>query len=155
PPGTSMSWSPATGPLPRVPRWRPALPPIVLTSTRWGEEGNRPTRVWVKTGSPASTSRTWSRPDTHPDELRRHRAPGRHPVSLRSPAAKAASTDDPHRHDRERLQSRVRPLMYRPEGSALNSTAPRHDAGVARNLRSPARMPPATRRTGRQGPGET
>ena len=26
--------------------------------------------------------------------------------------------------------------MYRPEGSALNSTAPRHDAGVARNLRS-------------------
>jgi hypothetical protein len=28
---------------------------------------------WVKTGSPASTSRTWSRPDPQPDELRRHR----------------------------------------------------------------------------------
>jgi hypothetical protein len=60
-----------------------------------GEEGNRSTRVWVKTGSPAPTSRTWSRPDTHPDELRRHRAHGRHPVSLRSAATKAPSTDDP------------------------------------------------------------
>src|SRR5262249_39526018 len=46
-------------------------------------------RVLIKTGSPASTSRTWSRPDTHPDELRRHRVPGRHPVSLRSAATKA------------------------------------------------------------------
>src|SRR6516225_4191531 len=61
-PGTSMSWSPVMGPSPRVPRWRPALPPIMPTSTRCAEEGNRPTRAWVKTGSPASTSRTWSRP---------------------------------------------------------------------------------------------
>jgi len=94
-PGTSMCWSPATGPLPRVPRSRPASPPIMPTSTRCGEERNRSTRVWVKTGSPAPTSRTWSRPDTHPDELRRHRAHGRHPVSLRSAATKAPSTDDP------------------------------------------------------------
>ena len=43
---------------------------------------NRSTRVWVKTGSPAPTSRTWSRPDTHPDELRRHRAHGRHPSAM-------------------------------------------------------------------------
>ena len=65
PPGTSMSWSPATAPLPRVPRWRPASPPIVPTSTRCGEERNRPTRAWGRyglrsTGSPP-TSRTWSR----------------------------------------------------------------------------------------------
>src|SRR2546421_54750 len=33
--------------------------------------------------------------DTHPDELRRHRAHGRHPVSLRSAATKAAAIDDP------------------------------------------------------------
>src|SRR5262249_34843140 len=76
-PGKSMSWSPATGPLLRVPRWRPASPPILPTSTRCGEERNRSTRVLIKTGSPASTSRTWSRPDTHWDELRRHRVPGR------------------------------------------------------------------------------
>ena len=65
PPGTSMSWSPATAPLPRVPRWRPASPPIVPTSTRCGEERNRSTRVWgrMRTGSPAPTSRTWSRPE--------------------------------------------------------------------------------------------
>src|ERR1700761_3829001 len=33
------------------------------TSTRWGEERNRSTRVWdpMRTGSPAPTSRTWSR----------------------------------------------------------------------------------------------
>src|SRR4029453_7665988 len=68
-PGTSMSWSPAPEPLPGVPRSRPASPPIMPTSTRCGEERNRSTRVWVKTGSPAPTSRTWSRPDTHPDEL--------------------------------------------------------------------------------------
>lgn len=67
-PGTSMSWSPATAPLPRVPKWQPAPPPTVPTSTRCGEERNRSTRVWVKTRSPASTSRTWSRPDNHPDE---------------------------------------------------------------------------------------
>jgi hypothetical protein len=68
--------TPATGPLPRVPRWRRVSPPIMPTSTRCGEERNRSTRVWLKTGSPAPTSRTWSRPDTHPDELRRHRAHG-------------------------------------------------------------------------------
>src|SRR5436190_13182945 len=28
-PATSKSWSPATAPLPRVPRWRPASPPIM------------------------------------------------------------------------------------------------------------------------------
>jgi hypothetical protein len=33
-----------------------------------GEERNRSTRVWVKTGSPALTSPTWSRPDIHPYE---------------------------------------------------------------------------------------
>src|SRR5215472_18362115 len=49
------------------------------TSTRCGEERNRPTRVLIKTGSPASTSRTWSRPGTHPDELRLRR-----PVITRS-----------------------------------------------------------------------
>src|SRR6266550_4338839 len=49
---------------------------------RCGEERNRSTRVLIKTGSPAPTSRTWSRRDTHPDELRRHRVPGRHSVSL-------------------------------------------------------------------------
>jgi hypothetical protein len=38
PPGTSMSWSPAAAPLPRVPRWRPAWPPIMPTSTRCGRE---------------------------------------------------------------------------------------------------------------------
>ena len=54
---------PATAPLPRVPRWRLAWPPIMPTSTRCGEERNRATRVWVKTGSPALTSRTWSRPE--------------------------------------------------------------------------------------------
>jgi hypothetical protein len=65
PPGTSMSWSPATAPLPRVPRWRPVSPPIMPTSTRCGEERNRLTRVWgrMRTGSPAPTSRTWSRPE--------------------------------------------------------------------------------------------
>src|SRR5215468_7270917 len=67
------------------------------TSTRCGEERNRSTPVLIKTGSPASTSRTWSRRDTHPDELRRHRVPGRHPVSLRPAATKAPPTDDPHR----------------------------------------------------------
>jgi hypothetical protein len=87
-PGTSMFWSPATGPLPRVPRWRPALPPIMPTSTRCGEERNRSTRVWVRTGSPGPTGRTWSRPEAHPVELRRRRARGRHPpvnrVAVRS-----------------------------------------------------------------------
>jgi hypothetical protein len=73
PPDTSMSWSPATAPLPRVPRWRPASPPIMPTSTRCGAERNRSTRVWVKTGSPALTSRTWSRPGTQTDEPPRHR----------------------------------------------------------------------------------
>jgi hypothetical protein len=60
-----MSWSPATAPLPRVPRWRPASPPIAPTSTRCDEERNRSTRVWgrMRTGSPAPTSRTWSRPE--------------------------------------------------------------------------------------------
>ena len=64
-PGTSMSWSPATAPLPRVPRWRPASPPIMPTSTRCGEERNRSTRAWgrMPTGSPAPTNRTWSRPE--------------------------------------------------------------------------------------------
>jgi hypothetical protein len=47
----------------------------------------------IKTGSPVSTSRTWSRPGTHPDELRRHRAPGRHPVSVRSGAGWTERTD--------------------------------------------------------------
>jgi hypothetical protein len=56
-----------------IPRWRPASPPTTPTSTRCGEETNRSTRVWVKTGSPALISRTWSRPDDQPDELRRHR----------------------------------------------------------------------------------
>ena len=57
--------SPATAPLPRVPRWRLVSPPIVPTSTRCGEERNRSTRVWgrMRTGSPAPTSRTWSRPE--------------------------------------------------------------------------------------------
>jgi glyoxylase-like metal-dependent hydrolase (beta-lactamase superfamily II) len=56
---------PATAPLPRVPRWRPVSPPIMPTSTRCGEERNRSTRVWgrMRTGSPAPTSRTWSRPE--------------------------------------------------------------------------------------------
>ena len=64
PPGTSMSWSPATAPSPRVPRWRPASPPITPTSTRCGEERNRSTRVWrLRTGCPAPTGRTWSRPE--------------------------------------------------------------------------------------------
>ena len=63
--GASMLWSPATAPLPRVPRWRLVSPPIVPTSTRCGEERNRSTRVWgrMRTGSPAPTSRTWSRPE--------------------------------------------------------------------------------------------
>src|SRR6266511_2205430 len=61
PPATSMSWSPATVPSPRVPTWRPASPPIMPTSTRSGEERNRSTRVWTRTGSPASTGRTWNR----------------------------------------------------------------------------------------------
>lgn len=85
-PGTSLPRSPATGPLPRVPRWRPVPPPITPTSTRCGEGRSRSTRVWVRTGSPALTSRTWSRPDTHPDGLRRLRARDRHPVS-RGPAS--------------------------------------------------------------------
>ena len=38
PPGTPGSWSPATAPLPRVPRWLPASPLIMPTSTRCGEE---------------------------------------------------------------------------------------------------------------------
>ena len=77
PPGTSMSSSPATAPLPRVPRWRPAWPPTVPTSTRCGGERNRSTRGWSRTGSPALTSRTRSRPDARPDELSRRpeRAP--------------------------------------------------------------------------------
>jgi len=74
---------PATAPLPRVPRWLPASPLIMPTSTRYGEEGNRSTRVWIKTGSPDPTSPTWSRPGTHPDELRRQRAQGRHPLVAR------------------------------------------------------------------------
>ncbi|HSB53558.1 MAG TPA: MBL fold metallo-hydrolase, partial [Gemmatimonadales bacterium] len=82
---------PATGPLPRVPRWRLAWPPIMPTSTRCGEERNRSTRVWLKTGSPAPTSRTWSRPGTRPDELRRHRAPGRHPLLARTAAGNEPS----------------------------------------------------------------
>lgn len=47
-------------------------PPIMPTSTRCGEERNRSTRVWgwMRTGSPAPTSRTWSRPEGG-------RAPGR------------------------------------------------------------------------------
>jgi Phage integrase family len=57
-----LSWSPATAPLPRVPRWRPASPPIMPTSTPCGEDRTRSTRAWGRTGSP-STSRTWSRPD--------------------------------------------------------------------------------------------
>ena len=68
--------------------------PRVGREMRLGGARNRSTRVWVKTGSPAPTSRTWSRPDTHPDELRRRRAHGRHPVSLRSAATKAPSTGD-------------------------------------------------------------
>ena len=44
-PGRSMSWSPAMGPLPRVPRWRPASPWITPTSRRCGEERNRSTRA--------------------------------------------------------------------------------------------------------------
>ena len=40
-------------------------------------------RLGCRTGSPAPTSRTWSRPDTHPDELRRQRAQGRHPLVAR------------------------------------------------------------------------
>ena len=83
----SMSWPPVTAPLPRVPRWRPAWPPILPTSTRCGEERNRPTRVWVKTRSPASTSRTWSRPDPRPDDLPASSRHGRHPLVARTPVA--------------------------------------------------------------------
>src|SRR6266536_2133221 len=86
-----MSWSPATAPLPRVPRWRPAWPPIMPTSTRCGEERNRPTRAWVKTGSPALTSRTWSRPDTQPDELSASSRHGRHPLVTRTAVSSAPS----------------------------------------------------------------
>ncbi len=55
---------PATAPLPRVPRWRPASSPIMPTSTRCGEERNQSTRAWgrMPTGSPAPTNPTWSRP---------------------------------------------------------------------------------------------
>ena len=51
----------------------PPRPPIMPTSTRCGEERNRSTRVWLTTGSPAPTSRTWSRPDTHPADDRTQR----------------------------------------------------------------------------------
>ena len=57
-PGTSMSSSPATAPSLWVPRWRAAWTPITPTSTRCGEERNRTTRVWPRTGSRALTSRT-------------------------------------------------------------------------------------------------
>jgi glyoxylase-like metal-dependent hydrolase (beta-lactamase superfamily II) len=83
---------PGHGAVARVPRWRPVSPPIAPTSTRCGEERSRSTRVWVRTGSPAATSRTWSRPDT--DELRRRHDRGRQPVSLRPAATKAPSADD-------------------------------------------------------------
>jgi hypothetical protein len=65
PPGTSMSWSPGTGPLPRGPRWRAASRPILRTSTPCGAEKIRSTRGWISPGSRARTSRTWSRPDSH------------------------------------------------------------------------------------------
>ena len=87
----TMSWSPATAPLPRVPRWRPAWPPIMPTSTRCGEERNRPTRASVKTGSPASTSRTWSRPDPQPDELSASSRHARHPLVARAAVRNAPS----------------------------------------------------------------
>lgn len=76
-----MSWSPATAPLPKVPRWRPASPPIMRPSTRSGEEGNRSTRVWGRmwTGSSASTGRTWSRPEGGRAEGSLAGLPDRHP----------------------------------------------------------------------------
>jgi hypothetical protein len=55
-PGTSMSWFSATAPLPRVPRWRPALPPTCLHRRAAARRG---------TGRRASGSRLALRPDTH------------------------------------------------------------------------------------------
>ena len=52
---------------------------------------NRPTCVWVKTGSPASTSRTWSRPDPQPDELSASSRHGRHPLVARTAVSSAPS----------------------------------------------------------------
>ncbi len=50
---------PGMAPLPRVPRSRPASPPIGRTSTRCGEARNRSTSVWRRrTGCPAPISRT-------------------------------------------------------------------------------------------------
>ena len=53
---------PATAPLPRVPRWRPASPPIMPTSTRCGEDRDpvdaRLGQDWLS----GHTGRTWSRP---------------------------------------------------------------------------------------------
>ena len=80
PPGTSMSWSPATAPLPRVPRWRPACPPIMPTSTRCGEEPSR---------SSASGSRLALRPP--PVE------PGAGPTRIRMHSGAIAAWSPPAR----------------------------------------------------------
>ena len=58
---------------------------------------NRPTCVWVKTGSPASTSRTWSRPDPQPDELSASSRHGRHPLVARTAVSSARPDSRVHR----------------------------------------------------------
>src|SRR6266480_363356 len=92
------------------------------TSTRCGEERNRPTRAWVKTGSPASTSRTWSRPDTQPDELSASLRHGRHPLVARTAVSSAPSGT--------RAYTAVVSGVLRPLNSPLHGMhAHRHHAG--------------------------
>ena len=57
PPGTSMSWSPATAASPKVPKWRPASPPIAPTSMRSDVDRIRSTLVWgrIRSGCRAPT----------------------------------------------------------------------------------------------------